>query len=324
MILLLVLPGCQEEEEGTKDNALVHIVFPPEAVGDQGYNDMILHGIQQAAENYGFTLAMHIPVELEHGMEIYREWVEQPVGEGHDRSLFIFAGSEYESFLKSQSRPDDSRKDILLFETDTPMEGVYTFRVGSYAACYLAGATGVWNIDEEQKALIVAANPQESNVKTIVDGFRDGYIAAGGDECEVIYLGKELTEGFDQADAAYKLCRERVADYSFFFPAAGSSNKGMYRFSRETYSFVAGMDGDMSLFSLSIPFSVVKHMDEVVLDLVSSLLEGKEVPQHQEFLYSSGYEELVFAEGFSKDDFKDISDIWNNIEEIERNYEETR
>jgi basic membrane lipoprotein Med (substrate-binding protein (PBP1-ABC) superfamily) len=124
-------------------------------------------------------------------------------------------------------------------------------------------------------------------------------------------------------DEAYRYCMEQQGKYIFYFSAAGASNKGLYRFSRENLEFAVGMDDDMSLFSNMIAMSVVKHMDKAVIKMIGDLLKNKDIPYHQDFTYSSGYEELVYMSGVTADLFLDISDIRNRIVEIEQRYEES-
>ena len=319
---LVLLAGCGKEEADFSQ-ARVEVVLSPGGVGDQGYNDKILRGLQLAAAQYGFTLAVHIPEEKEQGIHIYEDWLNAPLGNECERSLFVFSGSEYEYLLEGLPLPEDTRKDVLMFETDRQMEGVYTFNVGCYAASYLAGATSVLdNGGEEQKALVIAANPHDKQVKRAVDGYRDGYLAAGGNGCDVHYLSEEPDGGYRMQDEVYKFCMENDGNYMYYFSAAGASNKGMYRFSRETYNFAVGMDDDMGLFSSFISMSVVKHMDRIVFDVIGDLLNNRKIPYHQAFTYTSGYEDLVFAPEVTEDWFLDISDIRNRIVEIEQRYEE--
>ena len=322
---LILLAGCGKEELGSDlSHARVEVVFSPGGVGDQGYNDKILRGLQRAAIQYGFTLAIHIPEAKEQGVSIYEDWLADTLSIGCERSLFVFAGSEYEYLLEELSLPEDSRKDVLMFETDRQREGIYTFSVGCYAASYLAGATSVMdNGGEEQKALVIAANPHDPQVKRAVDGYRDGYLAAGGGGCDVHYLSEAPDGGYRMPDEAYRYCMENAGNYIYYFSAAGASNKGVYRFSREKMELAVGMDDDMGLFSFLINISVVKHMDRAVADVLKDLLMNKDIPYHQKFTYSSGYEEMVFSEGVTEDLFLDISDIKNNIVEIEQRYEET-
>ena len=322
---LLLFTGCREEEIGFDySRARVEVVLSPGGVGDQGYNDKILRGFQQAAVKYGFTLAIHIPEAKEQGIQIYEDWLAAPLDEACDRTLFVFSGSEYEYLLDGLTLSGDPRRDVLMFETERERDSIYTFSVGCYAASYLAGATCVLdNGGEEQKALVIAANPHDRQVQRAVDGYRDGYLAAGGNGCDVKYLSEELDGGYRMQDSTYRYCMERQGEYMYYFAVAGASNKGMYRFSRENYELAVGMDDDMGFFSSMISMSVVKHMDKVVVDVLGYLLENRDIPYHQKFTYSSGYEDMVYSEGVTEDWFLDISDIRNRIIEIEQSYEES-
>lgn len=320
----ILLAGCEREETPYFNRSRVVVLLPPGGVGDQGYNDLILRGLQQASVKYGFSLAMHIPEAKEQGEVMYQRWLDTALDDSCDRSLFIFAGSEYEYILEGTQRPEDPRKDVLMFETDREIEGIYTFHVGCYAASYLAGATSVLDTGgDEQKALIIAANPHDRNVKRAVDGYRDGYLAAGGDGCDVHYLSDKEDGGYRMQEEAYRYCMEQMGNYMFYFSVAGASNKGVYRFSRENMAFTVGMDDNMSHFSLMILMSVVKHMDKAIIDVIGDLLNNKSIPYHQKFTYSSGYEEMVFSPGITEDWFLDISDIRSRIVEIEQRYEES-
>ena len=322
---LILFAGCREKDSHfSYSSSQVEVVLSPGGVGDQGYNDKILRGLQQASARYGFTLALHIPEETEQGIEIYQNWLNTPPGDDCERSLFVFAGGEYEYLLAGLPRPEDTRMDVLMFETDRHFEGIYTFYIGCYAASYLAGATCVLdNGGEEQKALVIAANPHDKQVKRAVDGYKDGYLAAGGDGCDVHYLSEEPNGGFRMQDEAYRFCAANDGNYMYYFSAAGASNKGLYRFSRESLNLAVGMDDDMGFFSSLISISVVKHIDKVIIDAIGNLLKNKDVPYHQEFTYSSGYEELVYSAGITDGWFLDISDIRNRIVEIEQRYEES-
>lgn len=322
---LVLFTGCRKKEiDFSYSNVRVEVVLSPGGVGDQGYNDNILRGFQKASVKYGFTLAMHIPDEKEQGIQIYDDWLNTPLDDDCERSLFVFSGSEYEYLLEDLTIPDDIRKDVLMFETEREIEGIYTFFVGCYAASYLAGATCVLDTEgEEQKALVIAANPHDRQVRRAVEGYRDGYMAAGGDGCDVHYMSEEPDGGYRMQDEAYQFCLENDGSYMYYFSAAGASNKGLYRFSREHPNLAVGMDSDMGFFSSMITMSVVKHMDKVVIDVIGDLLNNREIPYHQKFTYSSGYEELVYSTEFTEDWFLDISHIRKRIVEIEQSYEES-
>ena len=320
----ILFSGCEKAGNVDFSTRHVEIVFSPEGVGDQGYNDKILYGLQQAALKHGLTLGIHIPLVKEQAVEIYSEWLAREYDDDCERALFIFSGSEYEEFLDSLALPEDPRKDVMMFETDRHHEGIYTFNIGCYAASYLAGVMSVFQDDDmQQKALVLAANPHDRNVKRTVDGYRDGYLAGGGDGCDVIYLSDKPDKGYNRQEEAYQICVQNFGDYFYYFPVAGASNKGVYRFSREYCDFVVGMDSDMSIFSTFIGMSVVKHIDRAINDILESLLQYKDIPYHQNFTYSSGYEELVRDHIYSEIDIPGYSDIMNDIVAIEQRYEES-
>ena len=320
----ILFTGCRKEEVILNfSNSRVEVLLSPEGVGDQGYNDNILRGFQKASVKYGFTLAVHIPEEKEQGIGIYEEWLTSTLSDDCERALFVFSGSEYEYLLDGLDLPEDDRKDVVMFETERYIDGIYTFHVGCYAASYLAGASSVFVDEEQQKALVIAANPHDRHLKRAVDGYRDGYLAAGGYGCDVHYLSDEVDGGYQMQDEAYRYCMENKDNYMCFFSAAGASNKGMYRFSRENLTFAVGMDDDMSLFSIFIGLSVVKHMDKVVIDVVGDLLNNVEIPYHQDFTYLSGYEELVYKSALIEEIYPDISEFRKRIVEIELRYEES-
>ena len=92
---LILLAGCGKENFDFS-HARVEAVLSPQGVGDQGYNDKILRGLQQASLKYGFTLAVHVPNEKEQAIHIYEDWLNTTPDDDCERSLFVFSGSEYE------------------------------------------------------------------------------------------------------------------------------------------------------------------------------------------------------------------------------------
>ena len=132
---LVLLAGCGKEEADFSQ-ARVEVVFSPGGVGDQGYNDNILRGLQTAAVRYGFTLAIHIPEEKEQGIQIYNEWLNAPLDNDCERSLFVFSGREYEYLLQGLTLPKDARKDVLMFETEQAVDGIYTFFYAATPDCH--------------------------------------------------------------------------------------------------------------------------------------------------------------------------------------------
>ena len=75
--IVTLLSGCEKKEAVDLYTRHVEVVFSPNGIGDQGYNDNILAGLQQASVKYGFVLAIHMPQEKEQAKDIYEEWLHR-------------------------------------------------------------------------------------------------------------------------------------------------------------------------------------------------------------------------------------------------------
>jgi basic membrane lipoprotein Med (substrate-binding protein (PBP1-ABC) superfamily) len=68
--IVILLSGCEKKETVDLYTRHVEVVFAPNGIGDQGYNDNILAGLQQASVKYGFVLGIHMPQEKEQAKDI--------------------------------------------------------------------------------------------------------------------------------------------------------------------------------------------------------------------------------------------------------------
>ena len=321
----LSLLGCSDND--SEDNAVatnvVEVVFSPSGFGDLGYNDIILTGLEEARKRLGFDVVMHVPASIEDGMAIYNQWARKSAP--GERRLFIFATNQYESALRqSDVHPSDANSTVLLYETHKPIDGVYTFRIGMYGAAYLIGAyTALTQKDEaDSKAAVIAANPSDHNVDGAAQGFRDGFLEAGGADATISYISDKEGDGYNMPDEAYALCnRLYESGHTFFFPVAGGSNKAVYQFSRNQGVYTAGIDGDMSAYSGLMNCSLVKNIGSATNDFIAMWLAHKEIPKHQDFLWDSGYVSVIYCHDWKEADAQGIETFKNNITGKEAAYE---
>ena len=324
----LSLLGCSDND--SEDNAVatnvVEVVFSPSGFGDLGYNDIILTGLEEARKRLGFDVVMHVPASIEDGMAIYNQWARKSAP--GERRLFIFATNQYESALRqSDVHPSDANSTVLLYETHKPIDGVYTFRIGMYGAAYLIGAyTALTQKDEaDSKAAVIAANPSDHNVDGAAQGFRDGFLEAGGADATISYISDKEGDGYNMPDEAYALCnRLYESGHTFFFPVAGGSNKAVYQFSRNQGVYTAGIDGDMSAYSGLMNCSLVKNIGSATNDFIALWLDKKEIPQHQDFLWDSGYVNVIYCHDWKETDAQGIETFKNNILRKETEYEKSK
>ena len=321
----LSLLGCSDND--SEDDAVatnvVEVVFSPSGFGDLGYNDIILTGLEEARKRLGFDVVMHVPASIEDGMAIYNQWARKSAP--GERRLFIFATNQYESALRqSDVHPSDANSTVLLYETHKPIDGVYTFRIGMYGAAYLIGAyTALTQKDEaDSKAAVIAANPSDHNVDGAAQGFRDGFLEAGGADATISYISDKEGDGYNMPDEAYALCnRLYESGHTFFFPVAGGSNKAVYQFSRNQGVYTAGIDGDMSAYSGLMNCSLVKNIGSATNDFIAMWLAHKEIPKHQDFFWDSGYVSVIYCHDWKETDAQGIETFKNNITGKEAAYE---
>lgn len=297
IIALFLCTACTEQD-GTEELPSkcyeVDVLFSPSGLGDSGYNDIILYGIQQTQMKHGYGLTMHLTDSVEKGWSIYQQWLAEGASEDTLR-MFIFAGNDYEALLR-QSPPEVMEgSKVVLFETDSLIPNVYTFSLETYGAAYCIGKMAS---EIAYSAGVLAANPVDPNLKHCIDGFRDGYTQGNPmADFAVHYLAEEQGMGYDMVDRAYQLSYELYQWHSFVFPIAGRSNMGVWRYLREypgrVYS--AGIDGDMSKFSYQIIASLVKRLDLAIEELIAAWLYGELANENVRYGLDTEFVEVAVA-----------------------------
>ena len=297
IIALFLCSACTKQggtEELPSKRYEVDVLFSPSGLGDSGYNDIILYGIQQTQMKHGYGLTMHLTDSVEKGWSIYQQWLAEGASEDTLR-MFIFAGNDYEAQLR-QSPPEAMEgKRVVLFETDTPIPNVYTFGLETYGAAYYIG---VMAGEIVYSAGVLAANPADPNLKHCIDGFRDGYTQGNSMvDFAVHYLAEEQGMGYDMVDRAYQMSFELFLHHSFVFPLAGNSNMGVWRYMREYPGriYSAGIDGDMSRFSYQIIASLVKRLDLAIEELIAAWLYGELANENVRYGLDTEFVEVAVA-----------------------------
>lgn len=301
-VVSLLLVSCSDGEEVSRDNPYASkqaiVLFSPGGIGDMGYNDQILRGIQQMKEEKDFMLLFSSPSSLEEARRIFGDWLDMDT-EGID-CLFVLGGNEYENmareFLEGGKYPD---KKVLLFETLDSKIPAYTFSISMYGACYLAGGAVVPFTSD--KAAVLCGNSNDATVRHAAEGFVKGYTDHGGGSADVYYLADDWT-GYAMPDSAYRMVARLAGKYSYFFPLAGGSNLGMFRYAREYPDdfYMAGMDVDQSGYSSQITCSVVKNIDRLIGHYLDLWLEGEPIPHNKVYGLGSGYIDIVVSPGYEE------------------------
>ncbi len=293
VIPLLLLSACSDEEQKTPDlHPRVIVLFSPGGLGDRGYNDLILKGIQTVnKEREELDVLYSSPRSLADAERIFGDWLR--LTDVKRPSLFVLASSDYEdmavSLLGNASGIDRTNKDILLFESNNERGlPLHSFHIQMYGASYLAGTTAA--ATPASSALVMLGSSNDRPTALAAQGFADGFRDGGKEAVETVALADDWT-GFAAADLVYQRMEEWVQRHGFIFPVAGGSNNGVYRYAREYPKglYTAGMDVDQSALSTQIVGSVVKHIDRLIVDYLNEWLDKGTMPEATVYGLESGY-----------------------------------
>ena len=278
------------------------VLFSPNGLGDNGYNDQVLRGVVRYANSdkgADVEVDYYNPMSLDDGVRIIDEWRDTTFEEGN--CLLVLASTVYKDTLMSrlQKSPlDVSRRKVLMFETDkVALAGVSTFSLSMYGTAYIAGAVAK---EMHSTPLIALANPTDKSINVAADGFREGYAAYGDDKIDAVYLS-DADEGYAMADSVYRLMYDWGMRYNFIFPVMGGSNMGVFRYMREYPRdlYTVGTDVDQSHLCNQMVGSMVKHIDRVVEEYLTRWAAGEELPKHMVYGLESGYVDWVPSYNFN-------------------------
>lgn len=300
-LFVLAATGCSDSdsrEEPTQTPCPDIIMMASLAsTGDNGYNDLILSGVINAADRAGLELSLIRPESEEYARRVIREWKNAKLDKPQ---LMMLASSDYTKLAIEEGDGLDDMHHVLLFESDHDgmPDGISTFRISRYGIAYLAGCMA----QGSPRADLVMAMPGEPVTEGARAGFSAGFLAhcSPGASLSEHYLADD-TSGFDLSNAAYTLM-ESIPE-GFIMPLAGGSNAGIYKFTRETpfaLHLVAGMDIDCSAFSTRVPFSVVVDIDKAVADRIDDWGADRLLEPHTLYSLDSGTAHIVLNQHFAE------------------------
>ncbi len=283
----------------------VLVLFSPNGLGDNGYNDQVLRGVVRYANSdnaSGVDVDYYCPTSLAEGEQIVTAWCDTTQGKA--QRLLVLASSAYKEVVDRQCLEwdlDITHNQVLLFESEhSTVPGISTFGLSMYGAAYMAGAIAG---EISYAPLIVLANASDKSIRMAADGFRDGYTACRDDveTVDIVYLS-DTDAGYAMADSVYRLMYDWAMYYNFIFPVMGGSNMGVFRYEREYpygFHFTVGTDVDQSHLCNSMVGSMVKHIDCVVEEYLAKWTAGEELPKHMVYGLKSDYVDWVPSYNFN-------------------------
>ena len=325
LFALLAISSCsRDEQEEIVATRQLHVLLLPHELGDMGYGDAVLRGIQTIRrDNKEIDVRIYQPESMEEGEALFYAWAES---NNHAQpSLFVIAGDDYEYMLVEYLDEHNlSRgKEILLFESENILNlPIYNFYMTSYGASYLAGVTAAECADNPP--LIVWGNETDSSTYCAIDGFTDGYCSrVAHNEVDFVVMAEDWT-GYAMANQVYAMMSEWVKSYDFIYPVAGGSNNGVYRYLRDfaANTYTTGFDADCSHLSSQVVGSTIKHIDALIVAFVEQWIERGDMPEQSVYGLESGFVEWELAPAYETK-YRDIVEATLTMAiQKEREYEQ--
>lgn len=276
------------------------VLYSPTGLGDNGYNDLIVKGVQTVYKTRkDARMELIAPKSMDEAETLIDRWLSAT--DTGVKQLLVLASADYYALARekfAQGNYCNTQREVLLFES--PNEDhlpIITFNAEMYGASYLAGAmvaeAGV------ERALALLSNPADAVIRRAGDGFMDGYAAVSGKVADISYMHDDW-HGYVMSQEAYEMMPELSASYDFIFPVAGGTSKGIFRYLREHPEgpMTAGMDVDQSIYSSRVVGSVVKHIDRLVEYYLNAWIDGSALPQDSNYGLESGYMDWLLAPAY--------------------------
>ena len=308
-----------------KDHAsgapLVTVLYAPDGIGDQSYNDLVYQGVEEAATMMGLRTLHLSPITGDGGRIFLEETIaEMSAATDTVRRLLIVASTLYDEEVRHNSSQleANTRADLLYLETRTPLSGKgSTLNIPYYGAMYAAGTIAPVVATD---VLLVGANPKDEAVVEAIQGFSDGFgtvlggfpantvlggspvnTVLGGSPAEKVlvisYIADESGGGFSVADStALRIMAEPEEDFlssnRLLMPICGGAANRFYRLTELIggYQYV-GIDSKKT--SARCHYSVVKHVDSAVIRTIGSWFSGEGMPKHQSLGMADGYTDVI-------------------------------
>lgn len=300
------------EEESVAYRTKVHIAFPVNGPGDNGYMDKVMKAVVQFSLEHPESVRIHMPADSANASALYLgidiiAGVDYP----EDSVLAVFIGSEYKEFLYKAEAPESKLKVLLLEDNGEGAPAwLNTCEIGRFGISYLVGA-----MVSQQSASIIAAMPDEPALMSSIEGFKTGFEKHAGMKVDSVYYLSDGYDGFNQQSKARRLCDSiamlHESVYHTIYPVAGSANMGVYNSLKDWFAVQAiGMDNDYSVVSDMIPFSVNVGIDLLLKDCMEQWMTSGTMPKHRFEGLGSQYIDLVYNKEWN--DWW-IFDQWNDI-----------
>ena len=297
VFLLSSLMACKEEPAVISPEHTVRVLIATNSLGDLSYNDNLLQGIMEKQRESYFRLEYYSSQDDASAEKKLREWQQNSDPQYY---YTILAGREFEN-LARKAMPATETTHYLMCDTRAEDLTIPSFHFSGYGVSFLAGLAAYTQVGAEAAAYI-GGQQHESYIEECYDGFRDGYIYAGGKEVVETYLSTTQA-GFAMPRRAYEMADSLYRLYPFIYAMAGRSNNGVYEYLRDypqVNGYTAGVDIDQSAYSNRIIGSMIKEIGRCAGQYIALWMKGAPIPMRQNYNLSSGFMAFKIADPYKE------------------------
>lgn len=243
----------------------VALIIGTGGLGDGGFNDSLLAGVQAAEEELGVTYQLVEPSEVS---EFEADYMDLSASGKYD--LIIGGGFDQTEALASVAAEFPEQKYLFI---DGELEGydnVTSILFKDQEKTYLAGIVAGMNTKTDKLGCVVAMDTPSLN--TFVAGFMAGAKSVKPDiEVAVKYVGS-----FSDTTTAKELALAEHEDGAdIVYALAGGAGLGVFNAAKEEDFYAIGVDVNQCVLDPDhIILSSLRNNDVVVTDSIKEAMEG--------------------------------------------------
>ncbi|MCR4821461.1 MAG: hypothetical protein K5873_01145 [Treponema sp.] len=312
----------------------VYVYYTPASIGDGSYSDLICYGLHKSAIEKNFFPIDVCPLTWEEAEDYVKELIDKISSINNQKNLYIFADTNYKDLLSDLKDKDLGSLSFLILDTkECQEEYLNSIYISYYGAAYLSGLATKkihqnWidiglEAENNFQLLCILANNASPVILGGLDGFAEAYGVSSEEEKKAavcpprvyfndedfaelygrdfsvmaIYDTQKEDSMYDNAAYLYNVLNyiNQQNPFEFYFPLCGSSIQGILRYSREHENlYTMGADVDYSAYSSQVAFSMVKHIDTVIMKSIDYWFNGK-LPHHQELGLKDNATEFIVS-----------------------------
>lgn len=263
VLTMLAAGSCAQAADGSDFS--VALIIGTGGLGDGGFNDSLLAGVQAAEKELGITYQLVEPSEVS---EFEADYMDLSAAGKYD--LIIGGGFDQTEALASVASEFPDQKYLFVDGELDGYDNVTSILFKDQEKTYLVGTVAGMNTKTDKIGVVVAMDTPSQN--TFVAGYMAGAKAVNpGVEVEVKYVGS-----FSDTTTAKELALAEHEDGAdIVYAVAGGAGLGVFNAAKEDDFYAIGVDVNQCLIDPDhIMLSSLRNNDVVVTDSIKEAMNG--------------------------------------------------